>query len=733
MPDAVFTFAVKTEMKRLAVLLFFIVMACAVCGQNEKTEPQTVGGEQYDEKTVLPEKHESGHTVSDSLALGEVVVRGSRIVSRPDELRIFPTGNQKERSSTAYGLLAKLSLPFVTVDEVTRTITVPGNMGQVQIRINDVVARSQDLLSLDMESVRYVDFIRNPGVRYGEGVDFVINIVARRAVSGYAAGLNLMNTVTCLRGQDNIYARFNHGRSELAVDYSFGFSDAKRLRYEETADYLMPDNSVRSIHRADMDSRQRTFGHELQLRYSYADSDRSILQMTLSGSWQRSPDCMTRRMTTVDGGGGEIVPISSSDRSVSPVLDVYYNSKITDKQTVTANITGSYTGSDYSWLYGSASPYGYTSEGKSRALSGECVYENRLRPFTLSSGIRYDRKYVSNRYEGGADANNSIHNSNIYVFAQIKGRLSALSYTLGMGISRQYYRQAAQTYDYWLWRPEISLSYSLSRLLRLKYNLTVYQHPPRLEYLGDVAVQSNELEISAGNASLYPARVVEQSFALSCQLPSFYAEIETYYRSNIHCVMPRTDRVTDALGDTRFVFTRSNQRRISLFYVNGYTRVDMLEDKLSLTATGGLFRCFNYGDEYKHHYSAFNGRAMATAYLNRLTLSADVSNGWSFLEGENKVSPSLSYGISASYKFRDFDVSLHWQNCFRGDVRMHRAELLNRYVHKVMTMTSGDMGNMVSLNVSWRLSKGRKYDGAQRKQVRHDTDTGVRKSGMTAF
>lgn len=81
----------------------------------------------------------------------------------------------------------------------------------------------------------------------------------------------------------------------------------------------------------------------------------------------------------------------------------------------------------------------------------------------------------------------------------------------------------------------------------------MYQNPPRLEYLGDVDVRNNELEVSQGNSALFPARVLEQSFTLSCQLPSFYAEIETSYRNNYHCVMSQINREIDESGNTNFI------------------------------------------------------------------------------------------------------------------------------------------------------------------------------------
>lgn len=61
--------------------------------------------------------HVNDNAVSDSLTLNEVVVKSSRAVNTNGALRIFPTDKQKENSSTAYGLLSKLSLPLISVDE----------------------------------------------------------------------------------------------------------------------------------------------------------------------------------------------------------------------------------------------------------------------------------------------------------------------------------------------------------------------------------------------------------------------------------------------------------------------------------------------------------------------------------------------------------------------------------------------------------------------------------------
>ena len=672
-------------------------------------------------------KENGGKAVSDSLSLNEVVVKGERIVNRDNTLHLLPTKEQKEASTTGYGLLSRLALPLVTVNEVTKTISVPPNMGQLQVRINDIVASKHDLTSLDPKTVRRVDFLQNPGARYGMDVDYVINIITEKPEFGYTVGAELMQTLTSMRSNGEAFAKLNRGKSEFGVNYSFGFSDMKKQEYEETADYLMPDNSVFTMQRTDNDWRTRQVSHDLQLQYTLADTSRYTLQATVGGTLSRIPR-NTRTRTEVSGGVEETLPMRSTDDTKTALADLYFNYNLTKRQSLTVNASGSYTASDYDYSYGGSSPYAYTSASKARTMFAETVYENRLRPFTLSAGATFDYNFTGVDYHGDTEAHNSILTQGVYMFAQIKGRLANLSYTVGTGASYRHYRQGSQRNDYWLWRPELQLSWSPWRPFRLSYNVSMTQKPPRLAYLGDATVRNNTFEFTAGNPALRPNKVIEQSITASLQLPSLYTQIMTAYRKSPDCTMPKIERMTADDGSTYFLFTRTNQPAVNLFYVNNYTRYDVLPGKLSLNFMGGLYRCFNFGDDYTHHSSAFNWSAGADAYLGRLSLSAYVDNGWNFLEGETKNRQATIYYLTASYRLGDFNVSLFWQHCFQNRVKMNDAELLNRYVHKTMRMYSGDLGNMLTLSLTWRLSRGREHKSVNRNAVKRGGDTGIIKN-----
>lgn len=672
-------------------------------------------------------KGNDGKAASDSVSLKEVVVKGERVMNRDNTLRLLPTQEQKESSTTGYSLLSRLALPYVTVDEVAKNITVPPNMGQLQVRINDIVADRHDLTALDPKTVRAVDFIQNPGVRYGQGVTFVVNIVTSKPEFGYTVGAELMQTLTSERTNGEAFAKLNHGKSELGLHYSFGFADMKKLEYEEKADYLMPDNSTYTMQRTDNDWRRRSLSHDLQLQYSLADTSRYTLQATIGGTLSRIPRD-TRTRTETQGGVSEAFSIGSTDDTKTALADMYFNYNLTKRQSLTVNANGNYTLSSYDYAYGGTSPYAYTSRSTVRTLFAEAIYENRLRLFTLSAGLTFDHNHTGITYRGDTDADNNILTQSLYAFAQVKGQLAGLSYTAGTGISYLHYRQGAERYGFWLLRPEMQLSWSPWRPFRLNYNLQMRQEAPRLAYLGDVVVRNNALEFTVGNPAIRPNRVVEQTLTASLQLPSLYTSVSTHYRSHLNTWMQKIERVATDGGGACFLFTRANQRRISMFYVDNYTRYDPLPGKLSLMFFGGLYRCFNYGDDYTHHSSAFNWGAGADAYLGRLSLSTHVDNGWSFLEGETKGIGTYAWYLTAAYRLGNFNVSLYWQHCFQNRVKTNHSELLNRYVHKTLRMYSGDMGNMLTFSLSWRLSKGRERKAVSRNAVKRGGDTGIIKN-----
>ena len=133
-----------------------------------------------------------------STQLGEAVVKAARVVDEIDGQTFYPTQEQRLASFDGYGILQKLSLPGIRVDEAARSVTAIGGEGSVLIRINGIVAGKQEMLSLDPKTISKIRFIDIPGVRYGEGVAYVIDIATRRTDLGFALGADANAALTAV-------------------------------------------------------------------------------------------------------------------------------------------------------------------------------------------------------------------------------------------------------------------------------------------------------------------------------------------------------------------------------------------------------------------------------------------------------------------------------------------------------------------------------------------------------
>jgi hypothetical protein len=672
--------------------------------------------------------------------LQEVSVQGSKVVQRVDGQTIYPTRQQLESSTNGYSLLSKLTLPHLRIDPVMHTVTALTNLGSVQVRINDMVASKEDLLSLDMKAVQHIDYIDNPGVRYGEGIAYVINIIVKKPVSGYDIGADLTNTLTAVNGDETVYGKFNYGKSEFGVNYSLGYQNFKGTEYEEWATYEMESGTEYNVLRQQLEGQNKSLDHKIQLTYSLSDSN-YVFQSKLSAHRDIQPDrlwtkfdhrsnSVTTRHCSSNLGSALAAPSfenyedHSSSRTSSPVLDLYFYQDFKRHQSLTANVVGTYIHTSCHSEHNEGGSYAYDVTGKTYSLWTEAIYENRLKPFTLSLGTQFGQKYINNEYSGDAVASNSMRSSMFYFFGQLKGRLGKLGYMGGLGVSTRYYRQAEWNDRFLLFRPKMTLAYPLARNLKMKYDFEISQHVSQIALVSDVSVKQNAMETLVGNPEISPNRVTSHDLRLTYSTPKIMSELQGYWRLNANCNMEKYTR-----KDGHFYQTQTNAgNECSFFFIQSYNRWEAIPEHLSITLYGGIYRFFNFTDDYRHTYTAFNGGASVEAYLGKWTLTAYADNGWNFMEGEHRGHQSAAWYLTASYQMKNVTLSLYAQHPFCARPLTHKTEVLSRYIHKDTSQHSRDLGNMLTLNLTWHLSSGRKYRNIQRTMNHRDTETGILQS-----
>ena len=656
-----------------------------------------------------------GRNIKEGETLQEVTVKGSKVVQRVDGQTIYPTRQQLESSTNGYSLLSKLTLPHLRIDPVMHTITALSNLGNVQVRINGIMASKEDLLALDMKAVQHIDYIDNPGVRYGEGIAYVVNIIVKKPVSGYDIGADLTNTLTAVNGDETVYGKFNYGKSEFGVNYSLGYQNFKGTGYEEQATYELESGEKRSILRQQLDGQNKSLNHNIQLTYSLSDSN-YVFQSKLSASRDIQPHRSWSKFDSFED--------RSSSRTSSPALDLYFHRDFKRHQSLTANAVATYIKTDSHAEHNEGGNYAYNVTGKTYSLWTEAVYENRLKPFTLSLGAQYGQKYINNVYSGDANADNAMRSSTLYFFGQLKGRLGKLGYMGGLGVSTRYYRQAEWNDRFLLFRPKLTVAYPLARNLRAKYDFEVSQHVSQIALVSDVSIKQNAMETLVGNPEITPNRVTSHDLRLTYSTPRIMSELQGYWRLNANCNMEKYTR-----KDGHFFQTQTNVgNECSFFFIQSYNRWEAIPEHLSITLYGGIYRFYNFTDNYRHTYTAFNGGASVEAYLGRWTLTAYADNGWNFMEGEHRGHQAPAWYLTASYQLKNITLSLYAQHPFCARPLTNKTEVLSRYIHKDITQHSRDFGNMLTLNITWHLSSGRKYRDIQRTMNHRDTETGILQS-----
>lgn len=671
----------------------------------------------------IPAKNIPLPTPTDSaLTLQEVHVKAARVVTQNDGYIYFPSTKVKENAANSYSLLGRIGLPHIRIDEIRHTITALNNLGSVELQLNGAKASQTEIISLDPKTILRIHFIDNPGLRYGEDIAYVINIVTRRTQTGYSLGTDLTNAVTTYSGHNTVYTNITRQNSEWGLNYDFGYQDARGGQSEERADYLLNNGTHNIISRTSQDTRMREFNNKVQLKYSLTDSLNNIFQARLSNAFSHSPTDLTHIL--VDDGTSSYLSLQKDAAlSFNPTLDLYLSRRLGSQRSFTANLVVTHINTDENHYNNEGGPYEFSVHGNVWSLLSEAIYETKLKPFTLSAGYKGLLKYTYNHYTGDVLATTPINNGSAYLYVEAQGKLSKLNYSAGIGTSFLGYHQNEHRYNFWLFRPKVTISYQPIAPLTLKYGFEVSPFVSRLAMISNTAIRQGSREWSVGSPDLKPSYRIENFIDATLTLPRLTTNLNVMYWTNRNCNMALYTRS----ADDRFYYTQKNQKGIDMLYCTAYAQYQIIPDKLSCFAAGYLTHFANHGDNYEHRYTAFNYNIQATAYLEQWTISLTADNGWRAMEGETIIRQGAQCVFNCSYRMGNCTLSLMWLNPFRNRVKEYSPELINRFLHRQYNYRSTDSGNQLSVSFVWRLQKGHRSRTITQTLNNRDTENGIMK------
>lgn len=124
--------------------------------------------------------------------LAEVTIAAPKVIRKADMDVYYPSVSAVENSKNGLQIISNLRIPQLLVNELQNKITSVGK--DVQVRINGRVATIEEVQALMPETIKRVEWIDNPGLRY-EGANAVLNVIVRNPEVGGSLMLDATQSV----------------------------------------------------------------------------------------------------------------------------------------------------------------------------------------------------------------------------------------------------------------------------------------------------------------------------------------------------------------------------------------------------------------------------------------------------------------------------------------------------------------------------------------------------------
>lgn len=667
-----------------------------------------------------------------SVVLGEVAVSASRVVSKIDRQVVLPSPSQVKMSASGYDLLSKMMLPGLRIDPIQNSVSTIGG-GNVQLRINDMKASTAQVLALRPVEVVRVEYIDEPGVRYGEdGIEAVVNFIVKRVDSGVSGGVNLSNAVTTGFGDDLVYIKANHLRSEFGLNYSISYRDLEKRKVDDTERFLLLDGKTRERAMKGVNVPFNYATHNVELSYNLTEVDKYTFNILFRDQIYNSPNRDLSQIIVEAGRPDIRTYTKEKDKNSSPALDIYYQRKLPRKQNIALNVVGTYIGTDFLRDYNEYQldvqepeyRSAYTTNGDKYSLIGEAIYDKTFKPFKMSAGLQYSQAYTKNIYAGSTDVTTEMNTSNTYLYLQLQGQLAKLNYVVGAGVSRQYFDEGAGNFTFYTFRPSLMVSYPVFKGASLRYNFSITPNLPSLSDLSDVRQQRDDFQVRVGNPNLVPFRSYNNALRFQYANKRFSAQLTGSYSYQSNPIMQEIKRVESQEG-TLFEYWMENQKSFETVKGQGFLRLQIIPEILSASGFGGVGHFVSEGNQYSHKYTSWYGGGQMEATVGNWSLGGAIWSRTNSFYGE-----SISYGeygsqLNTRYKFKNLLIGAGILLPFSPNgLKVGRTRLSDIAFSESWT-SSSNFGNLVTLTVSWNFNYGRKHEAIKKRLENSDTDSGI--------
>lgn len=459
--------------------------------------------------------------------LDEIVIQAPKIIRKADMDVLYPSKSAVDNSKNGLQLLNNLMIPSLNVNEPLGTIQAAGQA--VQVRINGRESSIEQVRTLLPETIKRVEWIDNPGLRYG-GANYVLNFIVSNPTAGGSLMAQARPALNQAWGFYMADAKFNTGRSQWEVGGNFKLTNKIKTHRDYTETFTYSDGSTLT---RDETSRGGTMDNSFAnvwASYSYIKPDTTVF-MAEFGLFQKLTDKFLYNglLSLSDGSDDILLTDSHGDKGGTPSLSLYWQQNLARKQMLIVNFNSSfYFGRSYSdYIEQLPGVTNYLTDihtnikDRNQAYAIEADYIKNWNKSRLTIGATYTANRNRSQYESlGGDIFHQRQDK-VYLFAEYFHRFGKWTATAGMGVQYTDYlfKETNQGNHSWSPRPQATITYSLNQNHNFRLNFTSWQSTPSLAETNIVPQQLDGFQWRVGNQNLKTANSYMLTFRYGFNLP----------------------------------------------------------------------------------------------------------------------------------------------------------------------------------------------------------------------
>lgn len=442
--------------------------------------------------------------------LQEIMVEAPRVIRKSDMDVYYPSRGAVEHAKNGMQLLGNLMIPSLTVTDALGTIQAAGQ--PVQVRINGRESSVEQVRALVPETIKRVEWIDNPGLRYN-GANYVLNFIVANPTLGGSLQTMAQPALNQAWGVYFADLKLNSGRSQFELGGNFKLTNKIKSHRDYVETFTYPDGT--SVKRSEtpqggsMDNSQGRFWAS----YSYVRPDTTVIMVDAFMRNNFTDRFRYDGLLSLSNGVDDIALTDThGEEGATPSISAYWEQHFANRQMLVVSFNGSfYFGRSYSDYMESVDGVpGYLTDihtnikDRNQAYAVEANYIKNWKNSRLTAGTSYTANRNRSVYENLDGSVFHQRQDKVYFFAEYFQRLSKFTLTAGLGA--QYtgflFRETAQGNHSWNLRPQATMTYGVNQNHQLRLSFESWQSTPSLAESNIAPQQLDGFQWRIGNPYL---------------------------------------------------------------------------------------------------------------------------------------------------------------------------------------------------------------------------------------